>query len=404
MKLKNNNLIFLTAFINGIHTYMMRVLIQPFVLSITSSMTMVGLVDGLTHSLVPSLIQLPSGFVSDRVGRKTPIIVASILIIFSFLVFLSAYFTGSIALVILGAVLFGLGTLGAPARDSMVAESADASKRIMLYNLVAFAMVVPGIFTSFLGGKIADIRGYNAVFVISVFLEIACLILYLFLRESMTNKENDIFNRKHMNIFLKNVFNVPRALLVFYLIIAVDSFVWGLGYRILFGLLRREYSLSLTQIGILGSVSVFSWAVLQIPIGLFMNKFGCKKALILSEVFGGVGLLGIILFKNFGLLVVFQVFLGLIPAFWLPAIRILVANSVSENQRAESLGRLTLFTGVTGFLGSFAGGVIYEMSGLILPVLLNVIGAAIMVFTILFFIKESKDKSLMEVEPEYKVP
>src|SRR3989339_1808737 len=107
MKLKNNNLIFLTAFINGIHTYMMRVLIQPFVLSITSSMTMVGLVDGLTHSLVPSLIQLPSGFVSDRVGRKTPIIVASILIIFSFLVFLSAYFTGSIALVILGAVLFG---------------------------------------------------------------------------------------------------------------------------------------------------------------------------------------------------------------------------------------------------------------------------------------------------------
>ncbi len=55
-------------------------------LSITGSMPFVGFIDGLTNNIAPSVIQLPGGWIADRIGRKKPMIFGSILIILGFTV------------------------------------------------------------------------------------------------------------------------------------------------------------------------------------------------------------------------------------------------------------------------------------------------------------------------------
>jgi len=393
--MKKIKLIYSIAFIQGIYSNFLKVILQPFVLSISNSMTFVGFIDGLTNNIVPSLVQLPGGWISDRIGRKKPMIFGSILIMLGFNMYSLAVLTKSTFFIISGAVFIGLGTIGLPSRDAFVAESVNKTKRVMAFNLLLFFMVIPGVFSSIFGGEIADKFGYGAIFMINIFLEAVCLLLLIFyVKESLVKPEKRIMLIENMGTVLRNIFNIPRHLAIFYLIVAIDSFFWGVGYRIIFGLLRDKYNLSLTQIGILGSAFTVSWAVFQIPIGKYMMKRGCKTALILSEIFGCVGLLGTILFKDFYLLLLSQVFLGLIPAFWVPATRTLISNSVVQNQRAEALGRFVFFNGVTGFLGPIVGGFLYQSYGLSLPLMINIIGGLLVTFAIIFFIRETKDNAL----------
>ena len=396
----NIRLVCLTSFLSGTHSFMTRAILQPFVLSISSSMAFVGLVDGLTRSLGPSMIQLPGGWLSDRIGRKLPLMIGSVLIVIASITFLAAYFTRQTSFVIIGAVLLGFGTFGMPAKDSLVAESVDKTRRIMTYNLVAFAAASPGIFASFAGGSAADAWGYGSVFFAAICLEVVCLgLFYLFLRESLESSSGAIFQVGHVKTFLKQVFVVPRRISVFILIITIDSFIWGLGYRILYGMLRGgEGGLTLTQIGILGSVAVASRTVFQIPIGRLMAKRGCKTCLLLSEIAGGLALAGIILFRGrgFGCLIPCQVLYGLVPAFWVPAVKLLLVNSVSQHQRAEILGKMVLFVGLAGFLGTCVGGVMYEIHGMTFCLGLNILGAAAMALALLLLVHETDERELVE--------
>lgn len=389
---------YIIAFIQGIYVYIMRVMLQPFVLSINNSMAFVGFIDGLTNSVVPALVQLPGGWIADRIGRRKPMIFGSILIILGFNMYTLAVLTKSTFFIVSGAVFIGLGSIGLPSRDSFIADSVGKTKRVMAFNLLAFFMVVPGVASSIFGGRIADKFGYGTIFMMNISLEAVCLIIFIFyIKESLLNPQNKMILMNSMRSVLKNVFKIPRHLGIFYFIVAIDSFFWGLGFRIIMGLLRVNYGLSLTQLGILGSTFTISWAVFQIPIGKYMMQKSCKLSLLMSEVTGIIGLLGVIFFKDFYILIISQVFLGLVPAFWVPATRTLISNSVVQNKRGEALGRFVFFNGVTGFLGPIVGGLLYQIYGLSLPLIINIIGAFLIIFAIIFFIRETKERSLGEL-------
>jgi MFS family permease len=402
-RIDNVRLLCLTSFLNGVHSWMTRVILQPFVLTIYDSMTFVGLIEGLTNNLGPSLIQLPSGWFSDRVGRRLPLMIGSVLVVLASVMFFIVSFTRSPLFLIIGAMLLGFGTFGVPAKDSLIAESAERARRVMTYNIVAFAAALPGIFAAYLGGSAAHSWGYGSVFAAAVGLEAVCLVLFtLFVRESFESNVGEVFHTDHIKQFLKTVFVVPQRLRVYMLIITIDSFVWGVGYKIINGLLRGgENGLSLTEIGILGSIQVASWVALQIPIGRLMERYGCKTCLILSEVTGCIGLAGVAIFRDWGFwfLIPWPIFYGLVPAFWVPAVRLLLVNSMPQTRRAEILGKFALFTGVTGFLGAVTGGRLYEVMGIVLPLGFNVAGGLILATAILLFVHETRDGELAERVP-----
>ena len=79
---------------------------------------------------------------------------------------------------------------------------------------------------------------------------------------------------------------------------------------------------------------------------------------------------------------------GILPATWVPAYMAWIAKSVPEQERAEEMGRLGAFRGLWGFPAPYIGGLLYDAFGIHLPILINMLGAAVVVVMLWLFVRE----------------
>jgi MFS family permease len=122
---------------------------------------------------------------------------------------------------------------------------------------------------------------------------------------------------------------------------AVDIFVWGLGAALLFGMLSETYGFTTIQLGVMSGFLSFVWALSQLPIGRWIDRYGCKPFLALSEAMGILVVGGWLFSTGFPAFAALHACFGLIAAAWAPAQQALLANSVPENQRGEAMGGLS---------------------------------------------------------------
>jgi len=168
-----------TAFLTGIHSNMVSVVWQPYVLSLGASMTTLGWLTSLGgfQGIVTSLIQPLGGWLADRMGRKPFVVWASVVLIAAYALYTLAGVTRVWTFLIPGVVLIGLSALNRPARSSLTVESVTAERRGMGFSVVQVATVLPGIFAPILGGFIADRATATAVFPVGIAFEVISLFL-----------------------------------------------------------------------------------------------------------------------------------------------------------------------------------------------------------------------------------
>ncbi|MGB3346280.1 MAG: MFS transporter [Candidatus Humimicrobiia bacterium] len=396
--LKSNiNVLSSYHFLGGIYFNMLLAIRQPFFLSLNPSMTFVGLLEGIGgfNGIMNPISQLTGGWLSDRKGRKRFVVIASLFVISAMIFFLIAGYTKLAFFLIPAMLFFGASAISWPSFDSIIAESVSEEKMAISYSIFMFAGVFPGIFAPFLGGKIADLFGYLPVFSLGIFIEILCLILIvLYLKETLFVKNKERSNFSQFLILLKDSFKIPKILRNFYIATIVDIFVWGLGSSILFGMLRKTFNFSVSQIGILTCMISISWAITQIPVGRLIEKFGCKIFLILSELIGVITMFGFLISTKYEHFLIFAFSWGMVASTWVPAMKTLVANSVDKTKRAEAIGKLSFFRGLFGFPAPFIGGILFDNFGFKIPILANLIGAFIAAILIYFLIHESPKGNL----------
>jgi len=176
---------------------------------------------------------------------------------------------------------------------------------------------------------------------------------------------------------------------------AIDALSVGLGPGILYGLLRSNFGFSISQLGILSTISAISMVFTQLLISRRIVNFGIKKLLILANVGYLIYVGGAALSNNFYIFLLLEVGMGIAPAFWVPAHKTLLANSVTKKERAEAMGRVTLYRGLFGFPAPFIGGLLYEQFGYQVPLLGSFILGIVGTYYIYFYI-HVKDKRLIE--------
>jgi MFS family permease len=243
---------------------------------------------------VTALIQPVAGWFSDRLGRKPLIAISSLAAAAS--LYTLAAIGGKWQLLIVGVTLIGLAAMARPARDSMTAESVGRDKTAMAYSAMFFFVSASGIFAPTVGGFIAERWGYVTIFLISMALEGASLLLVIrLLKETSLTSQHPPVTSLHpqmhpvralglracperseglrpkawvlarqwreLNGFWRKIILPPKELRGFYLATAADAFVWGLAGAIMFGLLRQTYGFTTCELGILSSLASTSWAV-----------------------------------------------------------------------------------------------------------------------------------------------
>ncbi len=394
----NRNIRILTArsLLYGVFQRIFMVIRQPFILSLNPSVAVMGFLEGLGgfQGLLPALIQPFFGWLSDRMQRKPFIVLGTVLMEFSLILFLISGLTSTFIFIVPAVVLSAVSLLAMPIIDSLIAESVETSKRSVAYNKIMLASMAPGIFSPFIGGILADRFGFISVLAIGIVIQaLIVILLVLFLKEDPFEKR--AINFSELRSFIKRNLSPSRNVRNLYWMNAIDALSVGLGPGILYGLLRSNFGFSISQLGILSTISAISMVFTQLLISRRIVNFGIKKLLILANVGYLIYVGGAALSNNFYIFLLLEVGMGIAPAFWVPAHKTLLANSVTKKERAEAMGRVTLYRGLFGFPAPFIGGLLYEQFGYQVPLLGSFILGIVGTYYIYFHI-HVKDKRLIE--------
>jgi MFS family permease len=357
----------------------MRAVMQPFVLSLGAPMSTLGLLESLggMRGILTSPLQYYSGWLSDRLGRKPFMILANVSGVLGVSLFVVAALTGDWLWLVPGVVLTGATLLADPVDQSMVAESSLISRRGTAYSLLVMSWTAPGVFAPALGGWLAVRWGFVPVFALQALLYTLGLLLVLrFLRETIV-PSGARYTWGEFKAATVRMLLPPRDLRGYYWTMAVDSFAFGLGLSLLFGMLTQTYGFTTFQLGIMSSLMALAWTLSQWPAGKLIDRFGSKPVMLLSLVGSAPILLGFAFVSRFPAFAVLYACLGVMGATWVPAQMAMLANRTSENELGEAMGRLAAFLGLISFPAPFIGGLLYDAFGFQAPLLAGLAGVAI---------------------------
>jgi MFS family permease len=379
------------ALLFGFRDGMLRAIWQPFVLSLGASMSLLGLLESIGGfwGFVPTAMLPLGGWLSDRRGRKTFVALGHIFTVGGLLALIVAARSQQWLWLFPGIILFGLAGISRPAIDGLTAESTDPNARGQAYGLTNTFFAASGIVAPTLSGLLAGRYGFLTVILACAGLEMGILLLIVrYVRDTLSRADHEPLHVAEFITMLKGTFSPPPRLRSFYAAMAVDAIAFGTGVSILTGLLSRTFGFTPFQLGLFASASSVTWTITQWFVGREVDKRGTVPFLIFSELISIVVMIGWLFARTFSTFLWLYAVWGLALATWMPAFLAWLANSVSEKQRGEELGRLGAFRGIISFLGPYAGGLLYDKLGFAAPLIANVIGAVIVVVILWAFVKE----------------
>ena len=97
---------------------------------------------------------------------------------------------------------------------------------------------------------------------------------------------------------------------------------------------------------------------------------------------------GLMVISSFTAFAVLYALLGVAAATWVPAQRVMLANSTAEREHGEALGRLAAFQGLVGFPAPFIGGLLYDAFGFRAPLLAGIVGIVATTVMLVMLVKE----------------
>jgi len=397
-KTKRQNLIAIaiTKLIHGFGTSMFTIVYQPFLLELTNSIVLTGLIVSI-GSIMQFLPMPIVGKFSDKYNRKY-ILISSIplyIIGLSFLILANSY---SLYYVVLGIILYFLGfIINNLNTQFLVAENSDRSK----------GMIFGFMFFSYSGGTIAGssfiflVQGLHSKFYFTFFIGLLIIegFIFTFFISAGTHyyhTQRPVINNNNKekeNLWLKVLKTKNlRTILIFF---TLDIFVYSIALSIYSGGLNDYYNLSKENIAFISLWVNSGNAIFQIPAGRITDRIGNKKTLILSQFFGlgffFTNIITVILWMNHirnTLLVTLSigyVLLALSVCTFIPAEQIILTD-LGEQRKSESYGIISFFRGIGFIPTGILGGLIVENIHYIAPFIFSAVGVIIeLIFLLKFF-------------------
>lgn len=295
------------------------------------------------------------GLLSDRLGRRKPLIVVGFLA--SGLFYLSYLFVHSIPLLLTLRFIQGAFSVMAwSTLMAMVADQPDESKRGRYMGLMGAALIFGVSLGAPIGGYLSRLVGVRAPLEVAGFLFLSLAVGSLFLRDQPSLRD-----QVGVRAILRNLSQRPRLLLP-YAFQFVDRYTVGL-FVVVFPLYLS--SLGVDDPAVRGrylAMFLLPFSFLQYFTGRLSEKIGPYLPLL-----WGSGLYGVVLclvgYSDLHGLWWVMAALGVLAAVMFPPAMTLTAQLSDPQTRASAMGGFNL-AGSLGFaLGPVCGHFIYEHSG-----------------------------------------
>ncbi|MGL5348921.1 MAG: MFS transporter [Peptostreptococcaceae bacterium] len=283
----------------GIAYSIMIPLIPLFLKDLGLTTVLIGTVMS-SYGISKTLIQIPFGVISDKVGDKIILVLALLLmsiIPFSYTLTNSPTMASYIY-IIQGAIL----GMAAPSTFSILSRSVDEKRRGESTGLASSVFTLGGGIGACIGGYfISALGNYNYAFYISTFGIILTLIYVIFRIKSTSSTKSYKNNNKHS---LLDIFKEIRQYKLIYKILVLGSiaflgdYIYGCVVALIHFYAKDVLNSTVAYSSAIISVYLIVFGIGAPIAGWISDKIGNKKQLFLSFIVMNLTLLGLSFTKN----------------------------------------------------------------------------------------------------------
>jgi MFS family permease len=347
---------------------MLIVVWQPYILSLGLKVVDLGAVQSVIN-LSTAVGLFVWGPLSDMFGRKRVMLLGHA----SRIAAVTALaLSGNVIFLYIFAFFIGFSCLWQqmnPARTALIAESVSDGKRATAYSTLMAISQGTSMITASVGGYLAIVTGYWPIFAISVVGEaLGIALMALFVKETHVIGGS---NGKEVGSRILANLKPERNLMPMYLMMVVMGFGYGVGYSLFYGALVDTYGYTTLELGLMSTVTSLAWALGSIPGGKLSERLGSRFGIMISTASALIAEAGFILFRSLPALLLFSVFNGFDPCFWIPNWTSFIAERVPAKIRSSIFGKLDAYNRLAAIPAPYIGGLIYAGYGFTAPLLVH---------------------------------
>ncbi len=374
-----------TSFLNDTASEMAYWILPAFLVAIGAGPAKLGLIEGIAES-VASVGKLFSGYFTDRVRRRKPIVIfgyAVANVLKPLLAITQAWWQ---VLFIRFGDRVSKGLRGAP-RDVMLAESVPRTRLGAAYGLLQAMDSAGAIAGPLLALLLISHYGMRAVFWAAAVPGVACIVVVVLgaretgavdARPSMADRKPGPGDAAPL---ASTAPRLPR--LYYYVLFAVGLFSLGNSSDMFLVLRAQSAGIPVTHAPLLGLVFNVTYTAFSWPAGKLADRISNYLLVGSGYVVFAIVYAVFAFAPSHGALWAMMAFYGLYYAFTAPVLKTVVASSAPPEARGRAFGIFYFVTSVAALLASVLTGQLWKRYGAELPFLLSAaLGAvsAILVF------------------------
>jgi MFS family permease len=382
-----------TSFLNDTASEMAYWVLPAFLASLGAGPAQLGIIEGVAES-VASFVKLFSGYVTDKVSHRKPIVVAGYIVANAVKPLLALTSSWWQILGIRFSDRFAKGVRGT-ARDVMVAESVDNSSLGSAYGLIQAMDSAGAIAGPLLALAVIGRFGMRGVFASAAIPGALCVIVaWIGIREvhrrnsgPLRDERSEISLRGHQALSESSAELrsggrpgtvvpmrtgrsewLPKLPLGFYYVLAVVTlFSLGNSSDMFLVLRAGNIGIAASKAPLLGLVFNITFTLVSWPAGRFSDRFSR------SAIAGAGYFVFAIVYFVFALapsqlaIWLAMAFYGLFYALTNAVLKALVVESVAGDVRGRALGIFSFLTSVTTLLSSLITGGLWKLYGPAIP-------------------------------------
>jgi len=305
--------------------------------------------------------QFPGGLLSDKIGRKSLIVLSTstFILCYGVLILASTWLVATVAITI----FWIFSGLQSPSISSMIAESAAKRRRPKAFATYSFFMNLGWAVGPLIGAFLIPLYGFQILFYFGVIISVVCFAARVLLLHEpprkTTESERIAFPRLYRNL----AYFIGGC--------SIFGFASGLFSPAMAPYAEKVLRLSIVEIELMISVAQFATSFASILGGVFVGRVGGKQGLATSFLCSGLGMAIWAFSPSLIVATVLMTFFSIFfYAFYEVAYGTLISSLTAPKNRATIFGVTAIMIGLFTAAGSTTGSCLWELYTPIVPFLL----------------------------------
>jgi len=393
--LSNTLIVFMVAMVfANIASEMYATMLPLYLKYLGADVMQIGLFFTISQ-IIPLVLQILGGWVSDTIGRLKSIAIGSLIGVGAFV---SPIFVPTWQWLYLSEGLNSVTrSLIGPSFGAFIAEETDEEHRGKVYGITDTIYTVVTVVGPPLAGWLADVYGFRIMLAVAAGIYLIATTIRLFLAKKASKSRgqnaNGTFSFTSLKMNMKTILGLALAGGVLTWLLLTDGvrdIAFSMSFRLMPLYLEEIGGMSLQQIGWLNSFFGIAMMITTIPAGWFADKFSERAAIALGFFLEFVAMLTLINVETFmgfaGVWALFGVGVGLLS----PAYQSLLSKVLPERIRGTGFGLIHASLGIFSLPAPAIGSLLWKTINPQAPFYITAIFALVTVLPAWFKFKLNK--------------